>query len=803
MSWLSGYTYQKKCTVVATTAGAQTNYQLELKVGESSGASGETVDCESNCQDFPNDIRFTEEDGETKHDYWIESITGTTPNRLAIVIIEVASIPASGSVDFYMYYGKSADSGEGNGDNTFESFDDATEYNQEIYHGVAGGLCPAVTLLDNDNLLLFYYHYSTGWLRAYLSEDDGDTWSLLSTPYSGDAGHNDVTSHGNNDVWLVCRNSAASYFQSKKSADGGATWASAVNIRDSTNACDIVILYVSSNLLLVAIADNAASPHELEIWKSVDNGSNWSFVINAKTSTAAFEDMDFGLMSNGNIILTYEKEWVDGGHSGVYCTISSDNGASWGSEITIYDDGTYDNEGGCLLVDGSTLYHFIETDEDASGGSYKNNNVKRLKSEDNGLTWGSKTLVMDTKFTIEPDVIKAANGKVLFFGTRQYPSASRYVYQVEIDMNTPKLFASKWTQDAGAIYSIVSGTEEVLGVEGLYDAGKRCFVVNSLNIEDCIIEFSSKAAGSTFDLRSVCRYADTNNHYLIAHTSTHMKIFKAVAGSYTELDAIACLGNVDTWYKYKIQFLGENIKTWVDDVLKNDINDTTFTIGKTGLSSNYLADRNPSLFDDYRVRKYVSPGPTWGTWGYEDKEIFDSEVGICVDIALGVQAAVINAEVGMGTDAILAALSSRSQADVGTGIDALIALIDVKIDSDVGTGIDTLTELLGNLEDADAGVGVDVVAAILATLTNCDTGAGADICSNILAELEDSDLGVGMDELADLLAAVQQSDLGSGIEAEIRVIWIYLMLKLLQAKKLNISTSQGKKPDLKLSQEQK
>ena len=406
------YSYCKKGSVNATTEGAQTNYQLELLIGESGGASGADVHCGGECNDFPNDIRFTKEDGITKHDYWIESITGTTPNRLATVIIEIASIPASGSVDFYIYYGKSDDSGESNGDNSFKSFDNASSYNQEAYHGVVGGLCPAVTLLDNGNLLLFYYHYSVGWLRAYLSEDNGDNWSLLSTPYSGSTDHNDVASHGNNDVWLVCRNTSASYFQSKKSDDGGATWASAVNIRDSANVFDISILYVKSNLLLVAIADNTADPHELQIWKSTDNGSSWAFVINAKTSTVNFEDMDFGLLSNGNIILTYEKEWAEGGHSGVYCTISSDDGASWGSEITVYDDGIHDAEGGCLLVDGSTLYHFIETDEDAGSGSYKNNNVKRLKSEDNGLTWGSKTLVMDTKFTIEPDVIKAANGKI-------------------------------------------------------------------------------------------------------------------------------------------------------------------------------------------------------------------------------------------------------------------------------------------------------------------------------------------------------------------------------------------------------
>ena len=123
-SQLVGYTYYKKGAVNATTAGAQTLYQLKLIVGESSGATGVDVHCENHCLDFPNDIRFTKEDGETKHDYWIEKTEGTTPNRKVSVWVKVASIPVSGSIDFYMYYRKSSDSSESNGDNTFKSFDD-------------------------------------------------------------------------------------------------------------------------------------------------------------------------------------------------------------------------------------------------------------------------------------------------------------------------------------------------------------------------------------------------------------------------------------------------------------------------------------------------------------------------------------------------------------------------------------------------------------------------------------------------------------------------------------------------------
>ena len=44
MAWLSGWGYRKSVTL-ARASGAVTNYQMKLLVGESSGATGEDVDC--------------------------------------------------------------------------------------------------------------------------------------------------------------------------------------------------------------------------------------------------------------------------------------------------------------------------------------------------------------------------------------------------------------------------------------------------------------------------------------------------------------------------------------------------------------------------------------------------------------------------------------------------------------------------------------------------------------------------------------------------------------------------------------
>jgi hypothetical protein len=122
MAWLSGWSYRKSITL-SRASGAVTNYQMKLLVGESSGATGEGVDCNSHVATDFDDLRFTSDDGITLLDYWIESLSGSTPNQLATVWIEFGTI-GTGATTFYMYYGKSSAAAVSSGANTFIVFDD-------------------------------------------------------------------------------------------------------------------------------------------------------------------------------------------------------------------------------------------------------------------------------------------------------------------------------------------------------------------------------------------------------------------------------------------------------------------------------------------------------------------------------------------------------------------------------------------------------------------------------------------------------------------------------------------------------
>jgi hypothetical protein len=124
MAWLNGWSHRKRITLKRESA-AVTDYQMKLLLGESVNAINEDVDCNALCAADFSDVRFTAENGTTLLSYWIESISGTTPNQLAIVWIKFDYI-GTGDTTFYMYYGNAGATTVSSGVDTFIFFDDFT-----------------------------------------------------------------------------------------------------------------------------------------------------------------------------------------------------------------------------------------------------------------------------------------------------------------------------------------------------------------------------------------------------------------------------------------------------------------------------------------------------------------------------------------------------------------------------------------------------------------------------------------------------------------------------------------------------
>jgi hypothetical protein len=116
MAWLIGWQYRRPITINnSSNSNSLTDYQVLVTLDTQSliSAGKMKTDC--------GDIRFTDSDGSTLLNYWIESGCNTASTK---IWVKVPSIPANSSKTIYVYYGNPSATSLSNGDATFDFFDD-------------------------------------------------------------------------------------------------------------------------------------------------------------------------------------------------------------------------------------------------------------------------------------------------------------------------------------------------------------------------------------------------------------------------------------------------------------------------------------------------------------------------------------------------------------------------------------------------------------------------------------------------------------------------------------------------------
>ncbi len=113
MAWLTGWNYRKPVTI-SNSGSTLADYQILITIDTSTlVTAGKLL---SSC----NDIRFSSSDGSTLLNYWIESGCNTTSTK---IWIKVPSI-ATGSNTIYLYYNNLSATSSSSGTSTFDFFDD-------------------------------------------------------------------------------------------------------------------------------------------------------------------------------------------------------------------------------------------------------------------------------------------------------------------------------------------------------------------------------------------------------------------------------------------------------------------------------------------------------------------------------------------------------------------------------------------------------------------------------------------------------------------------------------------------------
>ena len=121
--------YYRKSHVINFAAGAGTNYQKQITVHYGSGTDGDDdVYLNSHCRTDFGDVRFTDDDGSTKLDYWMESKVN---GDYAVFWVEVADNLSTVAQTIYICYGNPmATTTTSNPQNTFPFFDDFNTYRE-------------------------------------------------------------------------------------------------------------------------------------------------------------------------------------------------------------------------------------------------------------------------------------------------------------------------------------------------------------------------------------------------------------------------------------------------------------------------------------------------------------------------------------------------------------------------------------------------------------------------------------------------------------------------------------------------
>jgi hypothetical protein len=135
MPWLTGWQYRRPITIDnSSNSSSLTDYQVVVTLNTQSLISAGKMRSDG------GDIRFTDSDGTTLLNYWIESGINSASTK---IWVKVPSIPGNSTKTIYVYYGNSSATSLSDGDNTFlffDDFDDGANYGDkwEVIRGNAG-----------------------------------------------------------------------------------------------------------------------------------------------------------------------------------------------------------------------------------------------------------------------------------------------------------------------------------------------------------------------------------------------------------------------------------------------------------------------------------------------------------------------------------------------------------------------------------------------------------------------------------------------------------------------------------------
>ncbi|MHC4414872.1 MAG: right-handed parallel beta-helix repeat-containing protein [Planctomycetota bacterium] len=356
------------------------------------------------------------------------------------------------------------------------------------------------------------------------------------------------------------------------------TIASAANqsffVGDSATAVSAITVTDGSGLITAANDIRIRIPAGFNMaWVSTDTTASIAGTAAGKVSTTVtYEDSD------GTLVLDVTSDFADGDVitvSELGFTSFTNISVADNLELEIYNDGLVTATDDKTIAIGATTYRSIGTDS----GILDSIGTASMGS-------GSTTVTFAGGADLPTDI---GRGDVLTIGS-----------------GSTTLFSDLFSD------GVITGWTEIFADDPLDESEGVLQTTDTANT-DCLYTIDAGATwtdytysidvkGNDDDIAGIVfRFVDSNNYYRVRHGFGDSKYInwditleKVVGGSATDLapqvDNSGQVNSETIFYELKVVLAGTSIKVYVDDVLKFDVSDSTFSMGTGGVLLEAMTD---------------------------------------------------------------------------------------------------------------------------------------------------------------------------------------------------------------------
>lgn len=417
-AWLTGWTYRKQIAI-ALAAGAGTDYQVKIEVHQTTGTDSPGVVYVGK-KSFANfkDVRFTDDDGSTVLDYYLEEIeTGYVADDGIARPFYPHQKPA------YYYNGKTYIAW-GTLDPKIIAYDHATrKFSDAVVvgtnpltdddHGV-----PDIVVDTNGYIHVFYGCHNSPMLYARsMDPEDVRRWANKTAAITGNVDADAtypigvVLSSGtillyHRGVPGVSRDEMVS-----QSVDGGDTWTGPIKIIDAEGGNDRTYVYdtvreTDTKVHMVWSHFESGDTATIDVYHAYHNpatgnlfsmdGTNLGVLISRAEAEANCKVFDSGANHDGYTMMalvgsTPHIVWTHiVAEAEAYCYFSKWTGAAWSAPVQITQYDYKYNQAVIIALDASNLEVYLTNGGAAGHGG----NLLKWTSADGGTNWTKDAVIL-------------------------------------------------------------------------------------------------------------------------------------------------------------------------------------------------------------------------------------------------------------------------------------------------------------------------------------------------------------------------------------------------------------------------